>query len=89
MRPLRGHVEETRGQYVGGADAAADDRGPGAQGSRVRPLGTAQAEFHDGVSFGGVNHPGCLGGNQTLMVDQIQKRRLHELRLDDGGADAQ
>ncbi len=87
MGALHRHAEELPAEHVAGADAAADDSCPGPVGARVRPLGPAQAEFHDAVPSGGIADPGRLGGDQALMVDDVQDGGLHQLGLHDGGDD--
>ena len=77
-------VKKLSAQNVGGADTAADDGSPGAVGAGVRSLCAAQAEFHDAVAVGGIADPGGLGGDQTLMVDDIQDSGLYQLCLHDG-----
>ena len=77
------HVEHLPGQHVGCAHAAADDSRPCAVQSGIRPLGPAQPEFHDAVPLRRVNDPGSLGGDQALVVDDIEDRRLHKLGLHD------
>ena len=46
-------------------------------------LGSAQAELHDSVSAGCVADAGGLGGDQALVIDDIEDRGLHQLRLHD------
>ncbi len=78
---LHGNVEHFSRQDVGGADTAADHRRPGPVDTRIRSLSPAKAKLHNAVPSGGINHPGRLGGDQALMVDDIQNRSLHQLRL--------
>ena len=87
MGSLDRYVEHLAGQHVGGADAAADHGGAGTVDTGVRTLGTAQAELHDAVALGCVNDAGRLGGDQALVVDDVQDGGLHQLRLHDGRDD--
>ena len=84
---LHRHVEHFAGEHVGGADTAGDHGGSGAVDSRVRSLGPAQAELHDAVALGRVDDALGLGGDQALVVDDVEQGRLHQLGLHDGGDD--
>ena len=87
MGPHHGNGEQLAGEHVGGSHASPDDSRPGSVNAGVRSLGPAQAELHDGVSFGRVYHPGRLGGNQALVVDDGQKGSLNQLGFHNGGND--
>ena len=79
MGSLDRHMEQLSGQYIGGSDTAADDSGSGSQRSRIRTLRAAQTEFHDSVALCGVDNTGRTGGNQGLVIDQIQESRFDQL----------
>ena len=81
------HVEHLATEHVGGADAACDHCCPGAIDACVRSLGPAESEFHDPVSLGRIDHSGCLGGNEGLMVQHVEKGCLDQLGLHDGRLD--
>ncbi len=83
MGPFDRNVEHLSGQHIGSAYAARDHGRSGPVGARVRPLGPAQAEFHDTVPSGGIADPGRLGGDQALVVDDIEQGGLHQLGLHD------
>ena len=81
------NVKHLSGQYIRCADASADHGSPGSVQSGVRSLSPAKAKFHDSVALGSVDHAGRLGGDQALMVDDVQDGCLHQLGLHDGGDD--
>ena len=69
--PLTGTSNIWPAENIGGADTSGDHGGSGTVDSGIRTLGTAQAKFHDTVSLGCMDHAGCLGGDQALVVDDI------------------
>ena len=81
---LHRRAEHLAGQHIGGPDAASDHGGPGAVNPRVRSLGPPEAELHDAVALGRVDHPGRLGGDKALMVQDIEDSRFHQLGLHHG-----
>src|SRR5699024_9666407 len=81
VSPLDRYIEHLSGQYVGGADAAADHGGPGTVDPGIRPLGPAETEFHDAVASGCINYPGSFGGDQRLLIDHVQNSCLQKLCL--------
>ena len=83
MGPEHRYIEELSGQDIGRADAAADHSRPCTIRAGIRPLCTPQAEFHDAVPLRRVADAGGLGGNQALVVDDVQNRGLHELCFHD------
>ena len=80
-------MEHLTGQDIGCADAPGDHGSAGAVDPGIRSLGTAKAEFHHAVSLGSMDDAGRLGGDQALMVDNIQNGGLHQLGLHDGSDD--
>ena len=77
---------------VGNTAADADDL----RLKGVDDVGDADADVLDpavnnslgnGITLGGIDDTGRFGGDQTLMVDQRQKRRFDELCLYDRGVD--
>lgn len=89
VRPRHGHVEHLARKDVGRGAAAGDQRGARAVEARVRALGAAQAELHDQVALRGLADARRLGGDERLVVDDVEHRRLDELGLEDRGLDAQ
>ena len=87
MCALDRDIEHLAAEHIGGADTARNHGSPCAVHARVRPLCAAQSEFHDAVALGRIHDTFCLGGNQALVVDDIEQGRLHQLRLHDGGND--
>ncbi len=85
MGSLHRYVKELAGQDVGGADTAADHGSPCAVDAGVRSLGAAESEFHNAVAFCRVNHPGSLGGDEALVVDNRKNSRFDKLGLHNGG----
>ena len=81
MRALHGYIKHLSGKHVAGADAAADHSGPCAVNAGVRPLRAAEAEFHDSVAAGRIAYPGRLGGDEALVVDNIQNSGFNQLRF--------
>ena len=79
-----GNVVHLAGEHVAGALAAADDGRARTVDARVGALGTAQAELHHRAALRRLHHAAGLGGDQRLVVDDVQERRLHQLRLEDG-----
>ena len=78
------YFKELAAEDIGSADTAGDDSCPGTVGTGVGALGTAQTEFHNAVTLRRVADPGGLGGDQALMVDDIEDGGLDQLRLHDG-----
>ena len=56
-------------------------------GAGIGTLGTAQAEFHDAIAFCRIADARGLGGDEALVVDDVEKGRLDELRFHDRGND--
>ena len=77
------YVEHFPSQYIGSADASADDSGSSAIKTCIRPLCPAKAEFHDAVSSRGMYHAGSFGGDQALMVDNRQDGGFYKLGFHD------
>ena len=73
------NIEELAGQHIGGTDTAADHGSTGAVDTGVRSLRPAQTELHDTVALGSVYHAGALGGNQALVIDDIQNSGFYQL----------
>ena len=71
MRPHDGYVKHLTGQYIGGANTAADPSSSGSLDSCIRTLGPAKTELHNPVTLSGVHNAGSLGGDQRLMIDHI------------------
>ena len=65
------YIKKLSGKNVGGSDTATDHGSSRSVDSGVWPLGTAQAEFHDSVALCGMNYTEGLGGDKTLMVNDI------------------
>ena len=65
------NIEELPRQHVGGAFAAADYSSPCTIGAGIRSLSPPSAELHYSITFCGIAHAGGLGGNQTLMIDNV------------------
>ena len=87
VRALYGDVEQLSAQDVGCADTAGDDCCACAVGAGVGALRAAESEFHDPVTAGRVADTCRLGGDQALVVDDVEDRCLHQLRLHDRGDD--
>ena len=60
---LDGNVEKLTAEYVGGADASADDGSSCAVNAGVRSLGAAQTKFHDAVALCSIADACSFGGN--------------------------
>ena len=78
---LHRNVKHLSGQHVGGSDAAGNHGSSGSVNSGIRPLGAAQSKFHDAVPAGCMDDAGSLGGDQALVVYNIQDSRFHKLGL--------
>ena len=63
-----------------------DIRRARAEDRRVRPLRPAGAEFHHRAAPRGTDDAARLRCDERLVVHREQEIRLHELRLDRGGA---
>ena len=87
MGSLYRDIEHFSAEYIGGADASGYHGCPCSVGAGIRSLGPAQSEFHDAVSLGRVDDALCLGGNEALVIDDIEQRCLDELGLHNGGND--
>ena len=85
VRSLYGDIKHLSGQNIAGSDAAADHGRPCTIDAGIRPLRPAQSEFHDSVSSCSIADPGGLGGNQALVIDDVQNGGFHELGLHDRG----
>ena len=88
MRAAHGDVVHLAGEHVARGHAPADDRRARAVDARVRSLRAAQAELEHAVALRRLHDAAGLGGDQRLMVDDVEQRRLHQLRLDHGRAHA-
>ncbi len=86
MRTRHGNAEQFARQHVGSRAAAADDGSARTVHARIRALRAAQTEFHHRIPFGGVSDLSRLGGDQRLVVDDVQQRRFQKLRLAQRGA---
>ena len=82
-----GHVVELVGDGAGRPGAAADIRRPGPGDGPVGALGPAGAEFQHRPPLGRPDDAVGLGGDEALVVDGQQRKRLDELGLDGGGTD--
>ena len=79
-------IEHFARDHVGRGGATADDRRARPVDTRVGPLCPAQSEFqHRRTRV--IGDLGRFGGDQGLVIDQGQKRGLHELGLENGGFD--
>ena len=85
-RAESGNAVELVGDRAGGAGAARDIRRARAEDRRVRPLRPAGAEFHHRAAPRGTDDAARLRCDERLVVHREQEIRLHELRLDRGGA---
>ena len=70
--------------HITGADAASDDSCSGTKSSGIRTLSPAQTKLHDAAAPGCITDSGCLGGDQGLVVDQVQNSCFNQLRLHNG-----
>ena len=64
------NIKHLTGQYIGSSDTASDHCGTGTVGSGIRSLCTSESEFHNAAA-GSINHTGCFGTYQTLMINNI------------------
>ena len=87
VRALYRDAEKLAAKDVGCADAARDDCRACAVGAGVGALRAAKAEFHDPVAAGRVADARRFGGDQALVVDDVEDRGLYQLRLHDRGDD--
>ena len=89
MVPVGGGAVHLVGHGAGGAGAAGDIAGPGAQQSAVGPLGPAGAELGHWPALGGPDDAVGLGGDEGLVVEGQQDVGLDKLGLNGGGADGE
>ena len=83
MGSLHRDIKKLSCQYIAGGDTAANHGCPCTVGARIGTLCTAQAEFHDAVSARCIADAGSLGGNQALMVDDVQNSSFDKLCFHD------
>ena len=88
MRAADRNVEHLPRQHVARGCAAADHRRARAVDARVRPLRAAQAELQHRAALRRAAHAAGLGGDERLVVDEGEDRRLDQLRLHDRRAHA-
>ena len=88
VRALDGDAKHFAREHVAGGVAAADDRRARAVDARVRPLRAPQAKFQNAAALRGLHHAAGLGGDERLMVDDVEQRGFDELRLEDRRAHA-
>jgi len=48
----------------------------------VYSLRSTETKLQHGISLGGVTDPCRFAGNQGLKINNVEKSRIHELRLD-------
>ena len=89
MGALHRYAEHLARQHVGGAVGSADVGGARAAQAAVRPVSTAQAELCQDVVAAGQPQAGGLGGDQGLVVEGVEHRRLQELSFDERTLDLQ
>ena len=87
VRAADGDAEDLAGQDVRGGVAAADVGRPAGREGAVDALGPPQAEFQHRLAAGRQHQPRGLGGDQRLEVDDVQKRGLQQLGLQQRPAD--
>ena len=76
------NIKHLSGQDVAGADASGDHGGSCPVDTGIRTLGTAKTELHDAAaSF--LNDTGGLGGDQALVIDDVQQSGLNKLGFHD------
>ena len=73
------NLKKLSGQYIGRAYTAADHGSPGAVNTGVRSLGAAQTKLHDPVALRRIYYAGGFRGDQALVINDGQERRLHQL----------
>jgi hypothetical protein len=83
VRAFDGNLKQFAAENVGRANAACNDGRPCTVCTGVRALRTAKTEFHDTVSACRITDPCGFGGDEALMVDDIQDGGLHQLCLHD------
>ena len=88
MRARYRHAAHLPGKHVACACAAAYHCRTRAVYARVRSLRPPKAEFHHTVPICGIRNAGSLGGDKRLMIDQIEQRCFHKLRLHNGRLNA-
>ena len=88
VRAADGHTEELTGEHVARRLTAADHRRARTVNARIRPLRAAQTEFQHAVAARRLHHAGGLGGDQRLMVDDVEQRGFKKLRFHDRRNDA-
>ena len=76
-----GHAEQLVGNGAGSPLAAADIGRPCAGNGGVRPLCAAGTKFQHHPALRSPDDPVCLGRYQTLVVEDQQQERLHQLGL--------
>ena len=81
MGAAHGDIENLSAEHVRGADTARNHRGARSVDTGIRALRSAPAELHHAVALRRAHNAGCLGCNETLVVDDVQKRSLNELCL--------
>ena len=79
------HIKHLSCEYIGCTYASTDDGSSCTVKSGIRSLCPAETKFHDPISLCGVYNTGCLGSDQTLMVDDGQDRSFYKLCLHDRG----
>lgn len=87
MGALDRHIKELAAEHVGGAHASADHCGPGTIDSCIGTLCPSETELHDPIASGGKAYPGCLGGDQALVVYDVEQSRFDELGFHDRSDD--
>ena len=80
-RSRHGYVEHLPGNDVGSGTATADDRRARTVNARVRSLSATKPEFHHHAALRRATDFCRFGGDQRLVVDDIQQRRFGKLRL--------
>ena len=65
------NIKHLAAENIGGADASGNHCSAGTIDAGIRTLCAAQAKFHDTITLGCVDHAGCLGSNQGLVVDDV------------------
>ena len=76
---LNRNVKKLSCKYIGSTDTSGNHSCSCTIDTGIRSLGTAKAEFHHTTTVSCVDHPGCLSGNQTLVIDDRQQSSLYKL----------
>ena len=79
MGSFDGDIKKLTAEYIGGSDTTADYCCTCTVNTRIRTLGTAKAKLHNTVTFGSITYSCCFGGNQTLVVDDVEDSSFYKL----------